>query len=61
MGMGNAYVSAKDFKRLEKKVNAIFEAHSTDSKLTKEEKKLAREAKKDLKSKKKSFIPIEQL
>lgn len=60
VNMGNAYVSVKDFKKLERKVNSIIDIHTADSKLTKEEKKLAREAKRDLRLRK-NIIPIEEL
>ncbi len=51
VNMGSACISAKDFKRLEKKVDALIEMHSEDTKLTAREKKLVKEVKDDLKHK----------
>jgi hypothetical protein len=58
MDMG--YVSAEEFKKLEAKVNRILEAHSLDEKLTDEEKRLVKEAKKGIREKK-DFVAVEEI
>ncbi len=58
MDMG--YVSVKDFKKLEKKVDSMIAAHKPSSRLTKKERIMVREAKKDL-TKKQGFISLKEL
>ncbi|MCX6768628.1 MAG: hypothetical protein NTY83_02195 [Candidatus Micrarchaeota archaeon] len=61
MGNGDAYVSVRDFKKLEQKVDLIMEAHASDRKLTKKEKSLVKEGKKDIKRKTGRFVSLEDL
>jgi len=61
MVMESTYVSMEEFKKLEKKVNHIVEVHALDEELTKEEKILVDEAKKDIKEKKPVFVSVEDL
>lgn len=61
MVMESAYVSIEEFKKLEDKVNRILEVHALDEKLTKEEKELVNEAKKDVKEKRTAFVSIDNI
>jgi len=61
MGNGDAYVSVRDFKKLEQKVDLIMEAHASDRKLTKKEKSLVKEGKRDIKRKTSRFVSLENL
>ncbi len=58
--MEMAYVSVKEFKKLEKKVNSMITARKPASKLTAKERKLVREAKSDIK-KKQGFSSVKEL
>lgn len=58
MGNGSGNVSMHDFRRLEEKVNRIIELHSADAELSAKEKKLVREAKKDIRKKPSNFLPL---
>ena len=55
------YVSIEEFKKLEKKVNHILAVHALDEKLSKEEKKLVDEVKKDIKEDKSAFVSVDDL
>lgn len=61
MGNGDAYVSVRDFKKLEEKVDLIMEVHASDRKLTKKEKSLVKEGKKDIRRKTGRFVSVEEL
>jgi hypothetical protein len=61
MVMESAYVSIEEFKKLEDKVNRILEVHALDEKLTKEEKVLVDEVKRDVKEKKAVFVSVEDI
>ena len=55
------YVAMEDFKKLEQKVNHILEVHAIDETLSKDEKELVKEVKKDLKENKSAFVSINNL
>ena len=57
----DVYVSKKEFKKLEKKVEHMLEIHKGDDELTEDEKKLFLEAEADLKKKKPVFTPVDEL
>lgn len=59
--MASAYVSIEEFKKLEAKVNHILEVHALDGELTKEEKELVEEAKRDIKENKSNFVSLDEL
>ena len=59
--MESAYVSVEEFKKLEAKVNRILDAHALDEELTKEEKELVAEAKKDIKGKRANFVSADEI
>lgn len=58
MGNGSGNVSMHDFRKLEEKVNRIIESRSVDAELSEKERKLVREAKKDIKKKPSNFVPL---
>jgi hypothetical protein len=55
------YVAMEDFKKLEQKVNHILEVHALDETLSKNEKELVKEVKKEVKENKSAFISIDNL
>ena len=61
MANEDAYVSKKEFKKLEKKVEYIIDMHKEDEELTAKEKEILKEAKKDAKGRKKAFTPVDEL
>ena len=61
MGSADAYVSKRDFKKLEERVAYLLEVHEADEKLTGKEKKRIKEVKKDIKTNKKIFCSLEEL
>ena len=61
MAKEDAYVSKKEFKKLEKKVEYILDIHKGDDVLTAKEKALLEDAKKDATGKKKAFTRVDEL
>lgn len=59
--MEGAYVSVEEFKKLEAKVNRILDVHALDEELTKDEKGLIAEAKKDIKEKRANFVSLDEI
>ena len=57
----SAYVSLADFRKLEQKVNHIIQVHALDEELTKEEKDLIDEARKDIRKNKSEFVSVDSL
>jgi hypothetical protein len=55
------YVAMEEFRRLEQKVNHILEVHALDETLSKEEKELIKEAKKDIKKGRSAFVSVNEL
>jgi hypothetical protein len=55
------YVAMEDFKKLEQKVNHILEVHALDETLSKDEKELVKEVKKDIKENKSAFISVDDI